>query len=338
LIKSFKSIFKIPELRKRILFTLAIILIYRIGSQVPTPGINTQQLASFFAEQKGTLFGLYDMFVGGAFKRMTIFGLGIMPYISASIILQLLGSVIPYFQKLQKEGEEGRRKITQYTRYGTVAISALQAYGISVWLESVTGQSGQSIVLFPGIGFKLLTMLTLCSGTIFIMWLGEQITERGIGNGISLIIFVGIIARLPSGLLFEIRSIISGTKRVIPELFFGVLIILSIAAVVYITQGRRRIPVQYARRVVGRKMYGGQSTHLPLSVNSAGVIPIIFASSIMMAPRTITTFFPNSTVMQTVGGLVRPQQPAVHLYLRADDRLFCVFLHGHCDQSRRLRR
>jgi len=306
LIKSIQNIFKIPELRRRILFTLGIIFIYRVGGHVPTPGIDSAALGEYFSQARGTIFGLYDMFVGGAFKKMTIFGLGIMPYISASIILQLLGSVIPYFQKLQKEGEEGRRKITQYTRYGTVAISALQAYGISVFLESLTTRAGGSIVIFPGFGFRLLTMLTLCSGTIFIMWLGEQITERGIGNGISLIIFVGIIARLPSGLLNEVRQVLAGTKRPVPELFLLVFIVAAIAAVVYMTQGRRRIPVQYAKRVVGRKMYGGQSTHIPLSVNSAGVIPIIFASSIMMAPRTVTTFFPNSAVMQTVGQWFSP--------------------------------
>jgi preprotein translocase subunit SecY len=314
LIKSIQSIFKIPELRRRLLFTLAIFFVYRIGCHVPTPGINAQALGQFFSQASGTLFGLYDMFVGGAFKKMTIFGLGIMPYISASIILQLLGSVIPYFQKLQKEGEEGRRKITQYTRYGTVAISALQAYGISVFLESITSQEGQSIVLHPGIGFRLLTMLTLCSGTIFIMWLGEQITERGIGNGISLIIFIGIVARLPGGLINETRQVMAGTKRLVPELFLALFLILAVAAVVFITQGRRRIPVQYAKRVVGRKMYGGQSTHIPLSVNSAGVIPIIFASSIMMAPRTVTTFFPNSTLMQAVGELFSPSS-ILHMLL-----------------------
>ncbi len=306
MIKSFQSIFKIPELRRRILFTLAIFFIYRIGSHVPTPGIDAQALGSYFTEARGTLFGLYDMFAGGAFSKMTIFGLGIMPYISASIILQLLGSVIPYFQKLQKEGEEGRRKITQYTRYGTVGISALQAYGISVFLESLTTKEGGAIVLFPGLGFKLLTMLTLCSGTIFIMWLGEQITERGIGNGISLIIFIGIISRFPSGFLNEVRQVLAGTKGVIPELFLAAFMVIVIASVVFITQGRRRIPVQYAKRVVGRKMYGGQSTHIPLSVNSAGVIPIIFASSIMFAPRTLTTFFPNSPIMQAVGQWFTP--------------------------------
>ncbi|KPL18530.1 MAG: preprotein translocase subunit SecY [candidate division Zixibacteria bacterium SM23_81] len=314
MIKSIQSIFKIPELRRRLLFTLAIFFVYRIGGHVPTPGINAQALGQFFSQASGTLFGLYDMFVGGSFKKMTIFGLGIMPYISASIILQLLGSVVPYFQKLQKEGEEGRRKITQYTRYGTVVISALQAYGISVFLESITTQEGQSIVLHPGFGFRLLTMLTLCSGTIFIMWLGEQITERGIGNGISLIIFIGIIARLPGGLMNEIRQVLAGTKRPVPELFLVFFLILAVAAVVFITQGRRRVPVQYAKRVIGRKMYGGQSTHIPLSVNSAGVIPIIFASSIMMAPRTVTTFFPNSTLMQTVGELFSPSS-ILHMLL-----------------------
>ncbi|MBD3168261.1 MAG: preprotein translocase subunit SecY [candidate division Zixibacteria bacterium] len=306
MIKSLRSIFKIQELRERILFTLGILIVYRIGGHVPTPGIDTAALGEFFSQAQGSLFGLYDMFVGGAFQKATIFSLGIMPYISASIIIQLLGSVIPYFQKLQKEGEEGRRKITQYTRYGTVFIAAMQALGTSIFLESITTSSGASVVPFPGIGFKLLTMLTFTSGTIFIMWLGEQITEKGIGNGISLIIFIGIIARLPQAIMDESRMIMMGQRNIVEELVILAIIVAVIAAIVIATRSMRKIPVQYAKRVVGRKVYGGQSTHIPLSVNSAGIIPIIFAQSIMFAPTTLTSFFPDSDFMQTVAGLMAP--------------------------------
>jgi len=234
--------------------------------------------------------------------RATIFALGIMPYISASIILQLLGAVVPYFQKLQKEGEEGRKKITQYTRYGTVLISAMQAYGLALFLESIAPSSitGQSVVPNPGIGFKLLTMITMSTGCVFIMWLGEQITERGIGNGISLIIMVGIIARLPNAIFSEIVQVQGGNRAPLTELFLLGLMVLTIAAVVLLTQGTRKIPVQYAKRVIGRKIYGGQSTHIPLRVNTAGVMPIIFAQSIMFFPQTIKTFFPNSEFVNSI--------------------------------------
>lgn len=303
MIKSFQSIFKIPELKKRILFTLALLIVYRIGGHVPVPGINAQVLFEFFSQaQGGGLFGLWDMFAGGAFMRATIFALGIMPYISASIILQLLGAVVPYFQKLQKEGEEGRKKITQYTRYGTVLISAMQAYGLALFLESIAPSSitGQSVVPNPGIGFKLLTMITMSTGCVFIMWLGEQITERGIGNGISLIIMVGIIARLPNAIFSEIVQVQGGNRAPLTELFLLGLMVLTIAAVVLLTQGTRKIPVQYAKRVIGRKIYGGQSTHIPLRVNTAGVMPIIFAQSIMFFPQTIKTFFPNSEFVNSI--------------------------------------
>lgn len=306
MIESFQNIFKIHELRQRVLFTLGIFIVYRVGGHIPSPGIDAQALGEFFTQASGSLFGMYDLFVGGAFRKATIFSLGIMPYISASIIFQLLGAVIPYFQKLQKEGEEGRRKITQYTRYGTVLIAALQAMGTAVFLESITTSSGRSVVPIPGIGFKLLTMLTFTSGTIFIMWLGEKITERGIGNGISLIIFIGIIARFPQGVMDEARLVLGGQRSIITELVILVVMIAVITSIVLVTRAQRKVPVQYAKRVVGRKMYGGMSTHIPLSVNTAGVIPIIFAQSIMFAPSTLTSFFPNSDLMQTVASWFNP--------------------------------
>ena len=306
MIKTFQNALKIPELRRRLLFTIGILLVYRIGGHVPTPGTDAGALGAYLDQAGGTLFGFYDMFVGGAFRKATIFALGIMPYISASIIIQLLGSVVPYFQKLQKEGEEGRKKITQYTRYGTVLISLMQSYGISVFLESippvVVGEVTRVVVPDPGWGFRLLSMITLTSGTIFIMWLGEKIDERGIGNGISLIIFIGIVARFPSAILGEFRQVIAGTQSLFTELFLLVLMYATVAFVVLITQGQRKIPVQYAKRVVGRKIYGGQSTHIPLRVNTAGVIPIIFAQSILFVPGTLKMFFPNSEMMDAIAG------------------------------------
>ncbi|MCI0530843.1 MAG: preprotein translocase subunit SecY [candidate division Zixibacteria bacterium] len=305
MIQAFQNIAKIPELRRKVLFTLGILIVYRIGGHVPTPGINAEALSSFLSQAAGSLFGLYDMFVGGAFQRATIFALGIMPYISASIIMQLLGAVIPFVQRLQKEGEEGRRKITQYTRYGTVLIAGVQALGMAVFLEGLNAQ-GLNIVPNPGWGFKFLTMLTMTSGTIFIMWLGEQITEKGIGNGISLIILVGIIAQFPQSVLDEARLILSGQRFFVTELVIIALLLLVVASIVIVTRAQRRIPVQYAKRVVGRKIYGGQTTHIPLSVNSAGIIPIIFAQSIMFAPSTLTSFFPNSDLMQDLAMLLNP--------------------------------
>ncbi len=299
MIQTFQNIFKIPELRKRILFTLGILVVYRIGAHVPTPGVDAAALGEFFKQARGSLLGLYDMFAGGAFAKATIFSLGIMPYISASIIMQLLGAVIPYFQKLQKEGEEGRRKITQYTRYGTVLIAAVQAMATSLFLESIN-IGGRYAVPNPGMGFRLLTMLTFTSGTIFIMWLGEQITDKGIGNGISLIIFIGIIARFPNAMLEEAQNLLAGRRNIFSEVFIIALMVGVVAATVLVTRAQRKIPVQYAKRVVGRKMYGGQSTHIPLSVNAAGIIPIIFAQSIMFAPATLGSFFPNSEFMISI--------------------------------------
>ena len=283
---AFSSIAKIPELKRRIIFTLLMLAVYRLGVQVPTPGIDPQALMAFFAQQRGTIFGLFDMFSGGALEKLSVFALGIMPYISASIIIELMKVVIPGLEKLYKEGEAGQKKIKQYTRYGTIVISAIQGLGIAVGLESMTG-GHLPVVLHPGWAFRLMTVLTLTSGTAFIMWLGEMITERGIGNGISLIIFAGIVARLPSAIIktFDLM----GTGEIYPILMV-LLVVVMVAVVgfiVFVERGQRRIQVQYARRVVGRKMYGGQSTHLPLKVNTSGVIPPIFASSLLMFPATV---------------------------------------------------
>jgi preprotein translocase subunit SecY len=296
----FSNIFKIPELRERITFTLLILLVYRIGGHVPLAGINAGALAEFFHQNANTLFGLYDMFVGGAFQRATVFALGIMPYISASIIFQLMGTVVPYFQKLQKEGEEGRKKITQLTRYGTVIIAALQAGGVSIFLERLVATSGAPVVPNPGIFFNFLTMITLSAGTVIIMWLGEQITERGIGNGISLLIFIGIIDRMPYAIFEEVQMVQTGTRHIMLEGVFILLLFAVTAAVVALTQGTRKIPVQYAKRAVGRKMYGGVSTHIPLRVNSAGVMPIIFAQSIMFVPSSVAAFLPEGGFRDTL--------------------------------------
>ncbi len=305
MLQSIQNCFKIPDLRRKILYTIGILIVYRIGGQITVPGIRSIILQEWFASAGSTIFGLYDMFVGGAFTRATVFALGIMPYISASIILQLMGAVVPFFQKLQREGEEGRKKINQYTRYGTVFLAAAQSLGVSYFLESIRGQtSGIEAVIDPGWGFRLLTMVTITTGTIFIMWLGEQITERGIGNGISLIIFIGIIAELPFAVKSEWNHYLINrgfSKSLIEEIFLLALIVIVVAFVVLLTQGQRRIPVQYAKRVVGRRVYGGQSTHIPLRINAAGVIPIIFAQSIMFLPGTLTQFWPQSELMQSMG-------------------------------------
>ncbi|MCA9730515.1 MAG: preprotein translocase subunit SecY [Deferribacteres bacterium] len=301
MLSSLQSVFKIQELRSRILFTMGILIVYRIGSHITLPNVNPEALLSFFSDAGGGgLFGLYDMFVGGAFSRATIFALGIMPYISASIIIQLLGAVMPYFQRLQKQGEEGRRKITQYSRYGTVLISLMQAYGVSVFIESITTNQGLPVVPNPGWGFRIMTMIILASGTVLIMWLGEQLTERGIGNGISLIIFVGIIARFPNAILDEWQQLMADNRELIVEVILLAIMVSCIGLVTLLTQGTRKIPVQYAKRVVGRKIYGGQSTHIPLRVNTAGVMPIIFAQSLMFVPQTITSFWPDSEIMGLV--------------------------------------
>ncbi len=301
MMKSFQSIFKIPDLKNRVLFTLGIIVIYRLGSHIPTPGINATALTEYFSQAQNTLFGLYDMFAGGAFRRAAIFGLGIMPYISASIMIQLMGAVVPYFQRLQKEGEEGRKKINQLTRYGTVAISAIQGLAASVFLESlISPQSGLAVVPNPGMGFRFLVMVTLCTGCILIMWLGEQITERGIGNGISLIIFIGIIGRFPVAVLDELQYVVSGNRSFVMEIFIIAVLLLIIAAVVMVTEGTRKIPVQYAKRVIGRRVYGGQSTYIPIRVSGFGVMAIIFAQSMMFLPQTVRQLFPKSEFIQNI--------------------------------------
>jgi len=287
IVNSFQNIFKIPELKSRIIFTLALLAVYRIGAHIPTPGINGEELSKFLLERGGALMGFFDMFSGGALSRATIFALGIMPYISASIILQLLTVVVPSLAQLAKEGEVGRKKIIQYTRYGTVLISMIQSMGIAVGIESM---NQGAFVQNPGWGFRLLTMITMTSGTVFLMWLGEQITERGIGNGISLIIFAGIVARFPNAFVSSVSLVRAGELSLILLLFVAALMVVVVGIIVYVERGQRKIPIQYAKRVVGRKVYGGQSTHLPLKVNTAGVIPPIFASSIIMFPATIAGF------------------------------------------------
>jgi preprotein translocase subunit SecY len=284
-----QNIFRIPELRRRILFTLGILVIYRIGGHLPTAGIDTKALAEFFRAQQGTLFSMYDLFVGGNLSRATIFALGIMPYISASIIMQLLGAVIPFLEKLQKEGEQGRKKINQYTRYATVVLALFQSYGISIFLESLA-PNGMTVVPNPGFGFRLLTMITMTAGTVFVMWLGEKITEFGIGNGISMIIFVGCLDSIPGYILQTITSVRGGELNIMVLALIGILMLVVTAVVVLMTQGSRKIPVQYAKRIVGRKVYGGQSTYIPLGFNTAGVIPIIFAQSVLAFPMTLVTY------------------------------------------------
>ncbi len=318
----FQNIFKIPELKKRIIYTLALLTVYRIGVHVPTPGIDTVALASFFAKAQGTLLGLFDMFSGGALERLSVFALGIMPYISASIILQLLTVVVPHLERLSKEGEQGRKKITQYTRYGTVVLSIIQGFGISVGLESMASPGGAPVVIDPGWGFRLMTVITLTSGTAFIMWLGEQITERGIGNGISLIIFAGIVARMPNAIGNTFRLVSTGEMSIFAVLILLVLMVAVVGFIIFVEQGQRRIPVQYAKRVVGRRMYGGQSTHLPLKVNTAGVIPAIFASSIIMFPATIASFI----AIPWVQGIADAMRPGNWIY----QVLFVGFIFFFC--------
>ncbi|MGA8264344.1 MAG: preprotein translocase subunit SecY [Ignavibacteriaceae bacterium] len=301
---TFRNIFKIHELRQRIIYTLALLVVVRLGAHITLPGIDSALLAESTRNQTSdNLFGLYDLFVGGAFKNAAIFALGIMPYISASIILQLLGAVVPYFQKLQQEGEDGQKKITQLTRYGTVLISALQAWGVTIRLLHMNVQ-GTPIIPVGVQGFTWIfsTILLLTAGTVFMMWLGEQITDKGIGNGISLIIFIGIIDRFPFAVLDEYRLIAAGNHSIVIELVIITFMVFIIAGVVLVTQGTRRIPVQYAKRVVGRKVYGGVTQYIPLRVNTAGVMPIIFAQSIMFIPATVIQFFPNNDFLQ---GLMR---------------------------------
>jgi preprotein translocase subunit SecY len=312
-IDGIQNIFKIPELKKRILYTFGLLAVYRVGAFIPTPGIDSQALARYFENVQGTILGFFNMFSGGALEQMAVFALGIMPYISASIILELLTVVVPYLEKLKKEGEQGRKKINQYTRYGTVVLSMIQGLGIAIGLEHME-VGGVSIVPAPGWAFRLMTMLTLTAGTTFIMWLGEQITERGVGNGISLIIFAGIVARMPVAIGRTWTQLRLGEMS--PFLFLGILVLMVavVAAIVFMEAGHRRIPIQYAKRVVGRRMYGGQSTHLPLKINTSGVIPPIFASSIMVFPATIAQFVGGKHPGGILETVVQQLSPGTLLY------------------------
>lgn len=307
MISGFQNASRVPELRRRVIFTLAMLAVYRLGVHVPTPGIDRAAMAAFFDQQKNTLFGFLNLFSGGALEQFSVFSLGIMPYISASIILQLLTVVFPYLERLSKEGEAGRRKITQYTRYGTVLLSIVQVTMIAIGLEGTQGPGGTPLVLTPGIGFRFMTVITLTSGTAFIMWLGEQITERGIGNGMSLIIFAGIVARLPSAVWSTFEFMRNGELGPLVALVILVLSVAIIGAIIFVERGQRRIPVQYAKRVVGRRMYGGMTSHLPLKVNTANVIPIIFASSVLIFPATMAQFAKHPWI-QTISGMLAPGQ------------------------------
>ncbi|MBC2715949.1 MAG: preprotein translocase subunit SecY [Desulfobacteraceae bacterium] len=320
-----QNIFKIPELKKRILYSLAFLAIYRVGVHIPTPGVDGDALATFFAQYQDTLFGIFNMFSGGALERLSVFALGIMPYISASIILQLLTVVFPHLERLSKEGEQGRKKITQYTRYGTIVLSIIQGFGISVGLENMSAPGGLAIVFEPGWSFRIMTVITLTAGTAFIMWLGEQISERGIGNGISLIIFAGIVARMPQAIGNTFSMLSTGEMGIFACVLLIILMVGVIAFINFMEQGQRRIPVQYAKRVVGRKMYGGQSTHLPLKLNTSGVIPPIFASSLIMFPATLASFFKDITVMQYISSALRPGSVIYELMFVAFIFFFCYF-------------
>ena len=325
MIESLKNIFRIPDLRNRVLFTLAMLAVYRLGRHVPTPGVDAAALTQFFEDNRATWFGFVDMFSGGNLSKVTVFALGIMPYISASIILQLLTVVWPYLEKLSKEGELGRRKITQYTRYGTVLLSVVQAAGIAAFLQKTELTGGMSLVANPGIGFTLMTVLTLTAGTVFIMWIGEQITERGIGNGMSLLIFAGIVVGFPEAIVTTIRNVSTGEQQIFTVLLLSAFMILVVAAIVFVERGQRRIPVQYAKRVVGRRMYQGQSTHLPLKVNTGGVIPVIFASSIIALPQTFASLFPDSPWMTGIAIQLSWGMPLYTLVYVSAIIFFCYF-------------
>jgi preprotein translocase subunit SecY len=333
-LQSFANIFNVPDLRKRVLFTFLMLAVYRLGAHVPTPGVDPQAIDEFFKAAAGSIFGFLDIFSGGALRRLSVFALGIMPYISASIILQLLTVVWPYLEKLSKEGEMGRKKITQYTRYGTVFLSFIQATGISLWLEKQTTPGGAPLVHDPGWGFRLITILTLTTGTIFIMWLGEQITERGVGNGISLIIFAGIVVSLPSAIFTLFRQIREGTINLLTLIFILIFMVAIVALIVFVERAQRRIPVQYAKRVVGRRVYGGQNTYLPLRVNTGGVIPIIFAISILALPAYLAQLtgpesmllgLPVGGWMQSVATALSQGHPLYVLLYTAGILFFCYF-------------
>ncbi len=314
MLETFRNLFKIPDLKKRLLFTLGMIVVVRLGSHLPLPGVDKEAMANLFAQ--GGILGFFDLFAGGALSRFSIFALGIMPYINASIIMNLLTAVVPTLEQWAKEGEEGRAKITKITRYATVFLAIIQAFGISVWLQNM------GVLMISGFGFRFLLLITLTAGTCFLMWLGEQITDFGIGNGISIIIFGGIIARIPSQIVQTFKLLQVGEIGIIPLLSLLLISVVVIGGVIAIQKGQRRIPVQYAKRVIGRRMYGGQGTHIPLRVNQAGVIPIIFASAILLFPATIAQFFQNLAFMKSMSEALSPGQP---LYLILYAVLIVVF-------------
>jgi preprotein translocase subunit SecY len=324
MIESLRNIFSIPDLRKRVLFTFLLLAVYRLGSFIPIPGVDPVAMAEFTNQAKGTILGFLNLFSGGALGRMTIFALGIMPYISASIILQLLTVVWPYLEKLSKEGEMGRKKITQWTRYGTVVISVIQSLGISFFLEKTSAPGGLPLVPHPGWAFRFLTVLTLTTGCAFVMWLGEQITERGVGNGISLIIFAGIVVGLPRAILNTFEDLRTGAMSIITAVIFIVFAVIVVGAIVLMERAQRRIPVQYAKRVVGRRMYGGQSTYLPLRLNTGGVIPVIFAASILSFPQSIGQMVDNPIIRQITQALAWGQ-PLYNLVYFTAIIFFCYF-------------
>jgi len=319
-----QNILAIPELRRRILFTLAMLAVYRVGCHVPTPGIDAQVLAKFFEGTEGTLLGLVSAFTGGALQQMAVFALGIMPYISASIILQLLTVVFEPIEKLSKEGEAGRKKITEYTRYGTIVLAIIQGTGIATGLQSMVGPANEPVVPDPGMGFILMTVITLTAGTAFIMWLGEQITERGIGNGISLIIFAGIVAGMPSAIVNSIRLVQTGAMSPTIVIFILALMLVTVGAIVFMERAQRRVPIHYAKRVVGMRNMGGQASHLPLKINMSGVIPPIFASSIMMFPATIANFV-DAPWVQTMSAYLSPTHWVYNIFYIAFIVFFCYF-------------
>src|SRR5512138_62014 len=324
--ESLKNIFAVADLRKRVLFTLGLLAVYRVGGHIPTPGINPEALRALVEQAANTMFGLYDMFSGKNLSQMTIFALGIMPYISSSIILQLLTVVWPYLERLSKEGELGRRKITQYTRYGTILLSVVQSLGIAIFLEKQTNiAGGLHLVEFPGWGFRLMTVLTLTTGTTFIMWLGEQITERGIGNGMSLIIYAGIVVNFPRAVLTTIDQLRTGQMSLLRLVALIVMMVFVVAAIVFVERGHRRVTVQYAKRVVGRRMYGGSSTHIPLKVNTGGVIPVIFASSILAFPATFAQMFQGRRVADAVVTQLGLGMPLYNLLFVAGIIFFAYF-------------
>ena len=323
MLEGFANAPRVPELRRRLLFTAVALAVYRLGVAIPTPGIDTKALSAYFEQARG-LLGLVGVFTGGALERFSIFALGIMPYISASIILQLLTVVIPYLEKLSKEGELGRRKITQYTRYGTVLLSLVQSFFIAVGLETIEAPGGGGVVFQPGWHFRLMTMITLSTGTAFIMWLGEQITERGIGNGISLIIFSGIVAAMPSAVATTLEFVRNGELSILVAALLVAVMVVTVGAIIYMERAQRRIPVQYAKRVVGRRMYSGQSSHLPLKVNTSGVIPPIFASSILLFPGTVTNFI-DHPVARWIQDHLAPGNPAYMVAYVGLIVFFCYF-------------